>query len=73
MAEFDRRKRDLEAIVAWMDQLKEEEAKAAEGNNENGSSAKQKEDGVEAKWKENGGMRTPDPERLRKKKMRETM
>ena len=73
MAEFDRRKRDLEVIVAWMDQLKEEEAKAAEWINENGPAGKQKEDGVEAKWKENGGMRTPDPERLRKKKMRETM
>ena len=73
MAEFDRCKRDLEVIVAWMDQLKEEEAKAAEWINENGSAGKQKEDSVEAKWKENGGMRTPDPERLRKKKMRETM
>lgn len=73
MAEFDQRKRDLEAVVSWMDQLKEEEAKAAECNNENESSGKQKENGVETKWKENGGMRTPDPERLRKKKMRETM
>ena len=73
MAEFDRRKRDLEVVVAWMDTLKEEEAKAAEWINENGSAGKQKEDGVEAKWEENGGIRTPDPDRLRKKKMRETM
>ena len=73
MAEFDRRKRDLEVVVAWMDTLKEEEAKAAEWVNGDGPAGKQKEDGVEAKWKENGGMRTPDLERLRKKKMRETM
>ena len=73
MAEFDRRGRDLEAVVFWMDQLKEEEAKAAEWIKENMSPGKQREDIAENKWKENAGMRTPDPERLRKKKMRETM
>lgn len=72
MAEFDKRKRDLEVIVEWMNTLKEEE-KAAEWTNGDGFAGKQEEDGGEAKWKENGGMRTPDPERLRKKKMRETM
>ena len=73
MAEFDRRGRDLEAVVLWMDQLKEEEAKAAEWIKENMSPGKQREDIAENKWKENGEMRTPDPERLRKKKMRETI
>ena len=73
MAEFDRHKRDLEAVVGWMDQLKEEETKAAEWINENMTAGKQREDSVGDKWKENAGMRTPDPERLRKKKMRETM
>ena len=73
MAEFDRRGRDLEAVVLWMDQLKEEEAKAAEWIKENMSPGKQREDIAENKWKENAGLRTPDPERLRKKKMRETM
>ena len=73
MAEFDRRGRDLETVVFYMDQLKEEEAKAAEWIKENMSPGKKREDSVEDKWKENAGMRTPDPERLRKKKMRETM
>lgn len=73
MAEFDQRKRDLEVVVAWMDQLKEEEAKATEWSNEDRSAGTEKEDSAETKWKENGGMRTPDLERLRKKKMRETM
>ena len=73
MAEFDQRKRDLEVIVEWMNTLKGEEEKAAGWTNGDGSAGKQKEDVGEAKWKENGGMRTPDPERLRKKKMRETM
>ena len=72
-AEFDRRGRDLEAVVFSMDQLKEEEAKAAEWIKENMSPGHGKEDSAENKWKENGGMQTPDPERLRKKKMRETM
>ena len=73
MAEFDRRGRALEAVVFYMDQLKEEEAKAVEWIKENMSPGKKREDSLEDKWKENAGMRTPDPERLRKKKMRETM
>ena len=73
LAEFDRRGRDLEAVVLYMDQLREEEAKAAAWVKENMSPGNRKEDSAENKWKENGGMRTPDPERLRKKKMRETM
>ena len=73
MAEFDRRGRDLEAVVFYLEQLKEEEKKAEQWSKENMSPGKRKEGSVEDKWKENAGMRTPDPERLRKKKMRETM
>ena len=73
MTEFDQRKRDLEVIVEWMNTLKKEEEKAADRTNGDGNAGKQKEACGEAKWKDDGGMRTPDPERLRKKKMRETM
>ena len=72
LAEFDRRGRDLEQTVTWMAKLKED-AKAAEWLDEKGSATGPKNGGVECDWKENAGKQTPEPDRVRKKKMRETM
>lgn len=59
MAEFDRGGRDLEVIVAWLGEWKQIDEK--------------NEEGAEGKWKENGPMRAQDFDKMRTKKIRETL
>ena len=59
MAEFDRGGRDLEVIIAWLGEWKQADEKNEEGG--------------EGKWKANGQMRAQDFDKMRTKKIRETL